>query len=79
MPFVGEEYERNKTKLKVEIVEFRFDASGKRSYIIGYRIIDGHYTSPIGYIWVDERESYHKLFDEIIDRYREVVDYITKM
>lgn len=75
---MGEEYEENNIKIKIESMEVKFAPSGKRILILGYRLKDGRYNAPKGYIWVGEGEDYKKIFSELINRYLDLRQQILK-
>jgi len=60
-------FEQGITVEIVEVIEYtRF--SGRKMLLIGYRIKDGDYRSPVAHFWMDA-------FEDITEKIKEIVDY----
>ncbi len=60
--------------IKIEIVEVipYKDIRGRDHYLIGYRIIDGKFISPVGHFWFEQGEDIRKHLRNIAKTYKEV-------
>ncbi len=68
----GEVY--NVDGIKVRIVEVApyYTYRKQRCFLIGYRIVDGNYTSPIAHFWMRETEDIRKKIREVVDFYKDI-------
>jgi len=69
---VGETYEEQGIKIKiVEVAPYRTYRK-KRNLLIGYKIIDGQYQSPVAHFWMAEGEDIRKKIEEIVNYYKDI-------
>jgi len=68
----GETYKEGKIVFKIVEVIPTVNVDGSKELLIGYRIIDGGYVSPIAHFWMKENEDIRDKIREIVEFYKEV-------
>lgn len=69
---VGETFEEKGVKLRIVEVAPYYTYRKYKCYLIGYRIIDGKYTSPVAHFWMRDGEDIRKKVREVIDFYLDI-------
>jgi hypothetical protein len=54
---IGDEYEEQNVKILIREVLPYFNAAGTPSFMIGYIIQDGKYTSPLAHFWMEKSKD----------------------
>ncbi|MBA7556113.1 hypothetical protein ES705_48811 [subsurface metagenome] len=76
MPRVGQELEEKGITLKImEIVPY-FSPTGKRMLLVGYRIIDGKFTSTLAHFFMKANADIRPEVEKVINFYKEQMDII---
>lgn len=68
----GETYEHEGIKVRIMEVAPVTVYKGKRTYLIGYKIIDGNYTSPLAHFHMAEYEDIRKWIERIVNYYLDI-------
>jgi len=69
---VGETYEHEGIKIRIVEVAPYYTYRKRRHLLIGYKIIDGNYTSPTAHFWMREGEDIRKKIEEVINFYLDI-------
>ena len=69
---VGEVFEEGGIKLRVVEVAPYYTYRKRKCYLIGYRIIDGNYQSPVAHFWMREGEDIRKHVRDVINFYKDI-------
>lgn len=54
----------------VEVIPIR-DLTGNEEYLIGYRIIDSGFVSPIAHFWIRKNEDIREKIRQIVEYYKQ--------
>jgi len=68
----GESYEHEGIKVRIVEVATVTLYKGRRTYLIGYKIIDGDYTSPTAHFHMAEYEDIRRWVERIVDHYLDI-------
>jgi len=68
----GEVYEHEGIKVQIVEVAPYYTYKKRKQLLIGYRLIDGSYTSPTAHFWMSEHEDIRRKIEEVVNFYREV-------
>ncbi|RLG33798.1 hypothetical protein DRN97_04215 [Methanosarcinales archaeon] len=68
----GETYELENIKVRIVEVISYMGYKRRRHLLIGYRIIDGSYQSPIAHFWMRETEDIRRKIEEIVKYYLDI-------
>jgi len=69
---VGEVYEHQGIKIKIVEVAPYYTYKRRKNLLIGYKLIDGDFTSPTAHFWMRETEDIRKKIEEVVKFYLEV-------
>ena len=76
MPRPGERYTHDGIVVEiVEVVEYK-TFGGRRCYLIGYKIRDGNYESPVAHFWCDVNANIAEEIKKVVEFYKQVRDVI---
>jgi len=66
--------------ITLQILEVRpfSDPFNRKQFMVGYRITDGKYTSPIAHFWIKDLRKLGKSIKEIVRHYKITLRSITK-
>lgn len=73
---IGDEYKEKDIIVRVKEVFPHFSASGKSSYMIGYEIQDGEYTSPLAHFWMGRSQDFRVEAKKVIEYYLSIVHFL---
>jgi len=68
----GETYEHEGIKVKIMEVKPYYTYRKRRNLLIGYKIIDGNYTSPTAHFWMAENEDIRRKIEEVVNFYLDI-------
>ena len=68
----GEILEEGGVKVRIVEVAPYYNYRKRKHYLIGYRIIDGNYTSPVAHFWMAEGEDIRKKIQEVVNFYKDI-------
>jgi len=68
----GETFEHEGIKVKIVEVAPYSTYRKQRNLLIGYKIIDGKYTSPTAHFWMRESEDIRRKIEEIVNFYLDI-------
>jgi len=69
---VGENYEHQGITVKIVEVAPYYTFRKRKHFLIGYKIIDGNYTSPTAHFWMAEGEDVRKKIEEVVNFYLDI-------
>jgi len=67
-------------EIKVQIVEvlpYR-TPTRRRALLIGYRIVDGKFESPVAHFWMYEGENIRKKIEDVVNYYLQVRNIVRR-
>jgi len=70
----GQEFEEQKVIFKIVEVQPFFSASGRASYMVSYRLIDGKETTPVAYLWISRYQDIRPEVKKVVAYYLEMVN-----
>jgi len=70
----GETHEHQGIKIRIVEVATIIGYKRRKTYLIGYKIIDGDYTSPAAHFWMAENEDIRQHIEKIVSFYLEIKD-----
>jgi len=68
----GETHEHENIKVKIVEVATVTVYKRRRTYLIGYKIIDGDYTSPTAHFHMAEHEDIRRWIERIVNHYLDI-------
>jgi len=68
----GETYEHQGIKIRIVEVAPYYTYRRHRNLLIGYKIIDGTYTSPTAHFWMRETEDIRRRIEQIVNFYLDI-------
>ena len=74
----GETYKIDDVKVHiVEVLSYK-KMSGRKELMIGYKIEDGDFVSPVAHFWMDEYDDIRRHLRRVVNYYKEVKNVLRR-
>jgi len=78
MVMVGEKHKHGAITIEiVEVIPYK-NYAGKKEMMVGYKIKDGDYVSPVAHFWMGEGQDVSKKIREIVEYYKTIKSSLSR-